>query len=168
MDAEAAADRTISAVVRAVVARAAPEELSIVDGLSAASDEEIVARLSRRPGRDEQLGFGWDDVAVLVTPLLYIVLDQGLRTIVDGALGRAGRRVRRLTRRRATPTVPELSPQQIADIRARFADLAREHGVSEEKIEQVGDAVTAVLKQPADGPDGPDGMPPDDRGGPPS
>ena len=50
MDAEAnghgkAADpaRRISALVRAVVERAAPEELPMVDGLSVADDETIVA-----------------------------------------------------------------------------------------------------------------------------
>ncbi len=165
MDAEAnghgqAADpaRRISALVRAVVERAAPEELPMVDGLSVADDETIVARLTRRPSRDERLGFGVDDVTVLLTPVLYIVLDEALRKIVGDSLGGLGRRLRRISRRRRTTPVLDLSPQQITEIAARVTEVARERGVPEEKVERVAEAVAEVL---ADLPDDQDTTMPD-------
>jgi hypothetical protein len=146
--------RTITTVVRAVVERAVPAELPLVDGLSAASDEVIIARLSRRSARDERLGFGVDDVAVLLTPVLYTVLDQSLRKVVDSSLDVVRRRLRGIGRRRkALPAVPDLSPQQVAEIREQVADLARERGVPDDTIQRVGNAVVAVLSDPADGPD---------------
>jgi hypothetical protein len=150
--------RRISALVRAIVERAAPEELPMVDGLSVADDETIVARLTRRPPRDERLGFGVDDVTVLLTPVLYIVLDEALRKIVGGSLDGLGRRLRRVARRRKTTPVLDLSPQQITEIAARVTEVARERGVPEEKVDGVAEAVAEVL---ADLPDDQDTTKPD-------
>ncbi len=146
--------RRITAIVRVVVREAAPEELPVVDGLSAWTDTEIVARLNKRASRDERLGFGVDDVAVLVTPVLYIVLDQALRKGVDKSIDGLLGRLRRGGRRKVTSADVELSPQQIAAIRAEVADLARERGVPDDTIQRVDDAVTSALSDPPDGPDG--------------
>jgi hypothetical protein len=142
--------RRISAVVRAVVERAAPEELPMVDGLSEATDEAVVARLSRGPARDERLGFGLEDVAVLVSPVLYIVLDQAVRKIVDDSIDGTRRALPRWVRwaarrRKAVPTVPALSAQHIAEIRDQVTALAVERGVPGDKIERVREAVVEVL-----------------------
>lgn len=139
-------------MVRAVVERAAPEEMPMVEGLGGMADEVVVARLVRGVPRDERLGFGLDDVAVLVSPVLYIVLDQAVRNIVDDSLDGARRRLpgwwQRLTRRRTpTPPVPELSAQQVAEIRDHVAALALERGVPEEKVERVREAVVQVLSE---------------------
>ena len=178
MDAEAngrgqAADpaRRISALVCAVVARSAPEELPMVDGLSVADDETVVARLTRRPPRDERLGFGVDDVTVLLTPVLFIVLDEALRKIVGDSLDGAGHRLRRrLARRRRTTRVVDLSPQQITEITARVTEVARERGVPEKKVERVAEAVAEVLANLPDDRDttAPDRTDPPDGDEPPS
>jgi len=145
----------ISAVVRAVVERAAPEELPMVDGLNEASDEAIVARLSKGPTRDERLGFGLEDVVVLVSPVLYIVLDQAFRKIVDDSIDGGRRWLSRwalwVTRRRkVAPTVPVLSEQHIAEIRDQVTALAEERGVPGDKIERVREAVVKVLSSGAE------------------
>jgi hypothetical protein len=156
--------RRISAVVRAVVEQAAPEELPMVEGLSEATDEAVVARLSRGPARDERLGFGLEDVAVLVSPVLYIALDQAVRKIVDdsidGARRRAPRWARWVTRRgKGAPTVPPaLSAQHIAEIRDQVTALAKERGVPDDKIERVREALAEVLSN--DDEDGSAGTPP--------
>ncbi|GAA1214985.1 hypothetical protein [Pseudonocardia alaniniphila] len=147
--------RRISTVVRAVVTQAAPEELPMVDGLSGATDEVIVARLSQGPARDERLGFGLEDVAVLVSPVLYIALDQAVRKIVDdsidGARRRAPRWARWFARRgKAAPTVPPaLSAHHIAEIRDQVTALAKERGVPADKIERVREALVEVLSNDA-------------------
>jgi hypothetical protein len=132
-----------------VVERAAPEELPMVEGLGDLDDATVVTRLSRTGPRDERLGFGLEDLAVLVSPVLYIVLDQAVRKIVDDSLDGARRGLpgllRRWRRQPPTPPVPELSAEQIAQIRDQVAALAKERGVPEDKIDRVGAAVTEVL-----------------------
>jgi hypothetical protein len=154
--AETERGRRVGTVVRAVVERAAPEELPVVDGLAGTDDATVVARLARGGPRDERLGFGLEDVAVLVSPVLYIVLDQAVRKIVDNSIDDARRGLpgllRRVTRRRTpTPPVPELTAQQVAEIRDQVVALAAERGVPDDKVERVGEAVVEVLSGDTDG-----------------
>jgi hypothetical protein len=102
------------------------------------------------PARDERLGFGLEDVAVLVSPVLYIALDQAVRKIVDGSIDGTRRALPRwprwaARRRKAVPTVPALSAQHIAEIRDQVTALAVERGVPGDKIERVREAVVEVL-----------------------
>jgi hypothetical protein len=123
----------------------------MVDGLmSSGDDASIVARVSRGPARDERLGFGVHDVVGLVTPVLYIVLDQGMRKLVDDSIDDARRilprLVRRMSRKRpARPAPGTLSEQQIVDIRDAVAALAKERGVPDDKLDRVSTAVLTVL-----------------------
>ena len=133
-----------------MVDRAAPEEREFVDGLNQLGLEAAIERLTKSPARDEQLGFGVESVAVLISPVLYIVLDQALRKIVDDTIDGARRRWGR-RRRKSANVVPQLSTAQIADIRSHVVDLARQHGVPADKTERVGEAVVAVLAKPVDG-----------------
>jgi hypothetical protein len=144
-------NRELGVVVREVVDRAAPEQREFVDGLNQLGTEAALERLAKSPARGEQLGFGVESVAVLVSPVLYIVLDQALRKIVDDSIDGARRRWGR--RRRPDVVVPVLSAAQIAAIRSQVVDAARKQGVSGDKIECVGEAVVQVLSEPADGPD---------------
>lgn len=137
----------------------------MVDGLGELDDATVVARLSRTGSRDERLGFGLEDLVVLVSPVLYIVLDQAVRKIVDDSLDGARRGLpgllRRWRPRPPTPPLPELSAQQIAQIRDQFEALAKERGVPEDKIDRVGAAVAEVLSGGVDGDgDGPPDTPP--------
>jgi hypothetical protein len=133
-----------------VVERAAPEEIPMVDGLGEMGDKAAVELLSKAGPRDERLGFGWTDVAILVTPVLYIALDQAVRKLVDDSIDGARRGVLRrlrstMQRRTEGRGVPPLSDEQIAEIRDRVTVLAVERGVPGDKVERVRDAVVEVL-----------------------
>jgi hypothetical protein len=150
VDEETDRGRSVGAVVRAVVEQAAPEELPILDGIGGMDDATVVARFVRGGPSDERLGFGLDDLAVLVSPVLYIVLDQAVRKLVDDSIDDTRRKLpgwlRRMARRRtSTPHVPELSEKQVAEIRDQVAALALERGVPRDKVEQVQRAVVEVL-----------------------
>jgi hypothetical protein len=62
--------------------------------------------------------------------------------------------LRRVGRRKSTSTVAEPSPQQVDEIRAQVADLARERGVPDDTIKRVDDAVASALSHPPDDPNG--------------
>lgn len=92
-------------VVRSVVETLAPEELFLVEGLRRFDDATVVRRLSRGGGRREPLGFGIGEVAALVTPVVWLVLDEVAQRMVATTVDRASRGatglVRRLFRRPA-------------------------------------------------------------------
>ncbi|MHA6629226.1 hypothetical protein ACU61A_27650 [Pseudonocardia sichuanensis] len=122
----------------------------MVDGLSEMGDRAAVELLSKAGPRDERLGFGWTDVAVLVTPVLYIALDQAVRKLVDDSIDGARRGVLRrlrstVQRRTDGPGLPQLSDAQIAEIRDQVTVLAVERGVPGDKVERVREAVVEVL-----------------------
>lgn len=74
-----------------VVAEVAPEELPLVAGLAGFDDATAVRRLGGRGRRRETLGFGLGEVAALVTPVVWLVVDHTAQrivgTAVDGAAG---------------------------------------------------------------------------------
>ncbi|WP_432932771.1 hypothetical protein ACQPZZ_15860 [Microbispora sp. CA-135349] len=72
-------------VVRDVVAEIAPEELVLVDGLAGLDPDAVIRRLGRRGGRREPLGFGLGEVAALVTPVVWLVVEEGARRIGSAA-----------------------------------------------------------------------------------
>jgi hypothetical protein len=78
-------------VVRDVVAKVAPEELPVVDGLAEFDDATIVRRLNGSGRRREPLGFGLAELVVLVTPVAWLVVNQVAERVagsaVDGARG---------------------------------------------------------------------------------
>lgn len=69
-------------VVRDVVTEAAPDELPLMEGLGRSDDESAVRRLTRRNRPAEPLAFGLDEIAVLVTPVVWIALDEAVRQVM--------------------------------------------------------------------------------------
>ncbi|MFE9889261.1 hypothetical protein [Streptomyces scopuliridis] len=145
-----------SEVVRDVVAEVAAEELPVVDGL-AALDEEIVARRMGR-GRSEQdpLGFGLDEVAVLVTPVVWLAVYEAARQLGGQAAIGAARGVRavgrKIIRRPAAPAViPALRHEQLREVRELVLKVAAERGLSERRAETIADAVVVRLTLTAQG-----------------
>ncbi|MEU0822438.1 hypothetical protein [Streptomyces mirabilis] len=166
-------DRTVTAdssrvrdVVRDVVAEVAPEELPLVAGLAEFDDATVVRRLGGRGRRSQTLGFGLGEIATLVTPVLWLALDQATQrivgTVVDGMVGRARSALRTLLRRPAgAVVVPPLTREQLADVRESVLEMAVQRGLEEERAVTIADAVVArlVLAEPEDS--GPEPTAPD-------
>ncbi|MFE0250515.1 hypothetical protein [Streptomyces sp. NPDC059010] len=158
-------------IVRDVVADVAVDELPLVDGLFRFDDATVVRRLSGRGRRREPLGFGWGEVMVLVTPVVWLTVDQAARraadVIVEGSAQRTTAALRRVFRRRPAPVaVPPLTREQLAQVREQVLEAAGERGISERRAKEIADAVVArlALAGASDPPQEPD--PPADGGAP--
>ncbi|MDF3294347.1 hypothetical protein P3G67_35160 [Streptomyces sp. RB6PN23] len=140
----------VRTVVREVVAVVAPAELVLVDGFARFDDATALRRLSGRGGRREPLGFGLGEVAALVTPVVWLVLDQTARKLAESAADGTARGVRRLLRKalRRTeepPALPPLTAGQLAEVRARVLETASHRGLPAESAAAIADAVVARL-----------------------
>ncbi|MFB8024326.1 MULTISPECIES: hypothetical protein [unclassified Streptomyces] len=158
-------------LVRSVVRAVAPDELPLVEGLCRFDDATVTRRLSRKDGRREPLGFGIGEVAALVTPVVWLVLDGMAQQIATSATNtlteRVTGRMRRLTRRSAPPAVvTELTREQMARVRAQVLAAARQRGFPAERGEELADAVVArlVLSDESDTPAPPTPDPPAEPG----
>ncbi|MFH8411361.1 hypothetical protein ACH4FX_42390 [Streptomyces sp. NPDC018019] len=155
-------------VVRDVVAAHAAHELPLVDSLRRLDDDRVVRALTRRRRGREPLGFGYAELAALVTPVVWLVLDQAARRTVDAAMesvtarGRAG--VRRLLRR--APAAPDraltgLGPAELALVRRHILERAAERGIGRREAEALADSVVARIATAPDeqpvAPEEPDG-----------
>ena len=138
----------------------------MVEGLARFDDDAVVWRLRRRRVRREPLGFGLGEVVLLVTPLVWLVLDQAAQRIAGAAVGGSARwlraLVRRLLRRPPAPVVvPPLTREQLADVRGLIVEAAVQLGIAQKRAAAIADAVVTrlVLAPPSDdvGPDGVDG-----------
>ncbi|MFF2780584.1 hypothetical protein ACFVU3_37505 [Streptomyces sp. NPDC058052] len=140
----------VRSVVREVVAEVAPAELVLVDGLAQFDDATAVRRLGGSGGRREPLGFGLGELAALVTPVVWLVLDQTARKLaesaVDSSLSGTRSWLRRMRRRTEEPlAIPPLTTEQLAEVRTRVVETASRRGLSAEEAEAVADAVVARL-----------------------
>jgi hypothetical protein len=143
--------------VREVVAEAAPTELALVDGLAQFDDTTAVRRLRPQGGRQEPLGFGLGEVVALVTPVVWLALDQTAKKLAesaaDGAAEGGRALLRKALRRRTEPAViPPLTPGQLAGVRERVLETASHRGLTAEHAEAIADAVVARLALAAAGP----------------
>ncbi|MEV4754610.1 hypothetical protein AB0J86_05800 [Micromonospora sp. NPDC049559] len=143
-------DVAVRDVVRDVVAEVAPQELPLVDGLAGYDHETVVRRLSRAGARREPLGFGWGEIIGLVTPVLWLVLDQVAQRFADAAVDRTTSGVRgvlgRLRRGRRPPaTIPELTEDERAELRRDVLDLFLRRGLDAETAAPLADAVLRRL-----------------------
>lgn len=150
MDDQSTRRRTVREVVHGVVADVAAEELPVLAGLSQLDDDEALRRLTRRRRAREPLGFGLDTVATLVAAIAWVAIQESVVRIVDPAADSLSRRVtarfRRLLRRRSAPTrVPELTRDQLADIRRRVLELAEQNGLDAERAAVLAERVVAQL-----------------------
>ncbi|WP_229402550.1 hypothetical protein [Micromonospora okii] len=148
-------------VVRAVVTEAAPRELPLVDGLATYDDETVVRLLRRTGSRREPLGFGWGEAVGLLTPVVWLVLDQVAQRLagkaVDTTTSRARGLLRRFARgRRAPADIPSLTADELAALRAEVLDLFTRRGLDARAAAELTDTVVRRLGPPADeGPGGP-------------
>ncbi|MFF8477148.1 hypothetical protein [Streptomyces sp. NPDC015414] len=153
--------RPVRDLVREVVVELAPDELPLLEGLLALDDAAAVRRLEGRGQRREPLGFGMGEIAVLVTPVVWLALDQAARRIGDIAMQRASREsagvLRRLLNRSRPPVVvPPLTRAQLAEVRRLVLETAEQRGLAATQASEVANAVVAglVLADPASSDDG--------------
>jgi hypothetical protein len=162
------APRRVGDVVRDVIAQVAPEELPLVDRLRPLGDRAAVRMLSGRKHTRDLLAFGIDEIVVLASPVLWIVVSEAVAHFTDRAItggGRAARSgLRRLFRRAPVDQeIPPLDREQIAGIRAQVLDSALRSGMDADRAAIVADAVAGRLALAA--PVHPEG-PPAEPGGP--
>ncbi|MFE2915850.1 hypothetical protein [Kitasatospora indigofera] len=147
---EAQAGEPVRDVVRSVIAALAPEELPLVDGLRRFDDATVVRRLNGRSRRREPLGFGIGEVAALVTPVVWLVLDGVAQRMVSATVDRAAQgaagALRRLLRRPAPAAqVPPLTREQLAEVRALVLAAAGQRDFPPERAAEIADAVVGRL-----------------------
>ncbi|MFF2810723.1 hypothetical protein ACFVT2_26815 [Streptomyces sp. NPDC058000] len=145
-------------LVREVVAEHAAHELPLVDSLRTLDDDRVVRTLAGGGQQREPLGFGYAEMSALVTPVVWLVLDQAARHTVDRATegllarGRAG--ARKLLRRApdtAHRTLIALDPGELALVRTHIVEQATERGADRRDAEALADSVVArIATAPAD------------------
>lgn len=139
-------------LVRSVVAELAPDELPLVEGLCRFDDATVVRRLSRRGGRREPLGFGLGEVAALVTPVVWLVLDGVAQQTAETTATRITEGMTAMMRRllpgrrpvRAVRMEP-LTREQLVTVRAHVLAASEQRGLARARAEGIADAVVARL-----------------------
>ncbi|MFI9761324.1 hypothetical protein ACIHFB_25715 [Streptomyces sp. NPDC051963] len=144
-------------VVRDILAEQAPREAKLLDGMASLSDRQITRVFRRSRSRRDPLGFGVTEVAALVAPVVWVVVNEvaqrSAATAVDGA-SRWGSAWLRRVRRLPDPSteVPALSRGQLKDVRRMVVERAQASGLEAAAAEALADAVVARLAtSPGDG-----------------
>ncbi|MFJ8585525.1 hypothetical protein ACIRD2_12840 [Streptomyces sp. NPDC093595] len=137
-------------LVRSVVAGLAPEELPLVDGLRRFDDATVVRRLNGRGGHREPLSFGAHEIVLLVTPVVWLVLDAVAQRMAAATADRVAQgatgTLRRIFRRPAAPVeVPPLTREQLTEVRALVLATAEQRGLSPRRAAEIADALVARL-----------------------
>ncbi|HWM40321.1 MAG TPA: hypothetical protein VNS49_24775 [Streptomyces sp.] len=139
-------------VVREVVAEHAAHELPLVDGLRELDDGRVIRILAGHGPRREPLGFGFAEAAALVTPVVWLVLDQaarrGVDAAADGLLEKGRTLLRRALRREEVPQpreLPELDRDQLTLVRTSILERAAGQGIGTRQAEALADGVVARL-----------------------
>lgn len=139
----------ISDVIRDVVAQVAPAELHIVDSLLAEHGADITSRYPTKRGKRQQpLGFGLGDMVVLVTPVVWVVVEHIAGRLADSATDGVVNRVRHLFRRRMPKPhavrLP-LTPEQLAEVRQKALEAGARQNLTPEQSEHIANAIIARL-----------------------
>lgn len=142
----------VDAIVRAVVAELAPAELPVAEGLAALPRRAVRRRLRGRLVRRERLGFGLGEVAGMLTPVVWLAVDESARRLAgDATVGLVGRIIAWLRRLRGHggPNPVRLTGEQLAAIHRQVVGAGLRQGLSFLTAEALADAVVARLALPA-------------------
>ncbi|MFE2943750.1 hypothetical protein ACFXKG_32560 [Streptomyces sp. NPDC059255] len=142
-------DTAMRSLVRDIVADQAPHELIILDALEPLDDAQTTAALAGRGRGEEGLGFGLTEVTPLVTPIVWLVINEfvsrGVGTTVDGIVARARRLFRRRSRGQESLAEPTLTGDELDAVHRRIREQAAEAGIGTDESRRLADAVVARL-----------------------
>jgi hypothetical protein len=145
-------DVPVRDVVRAVVDSQAGYELAYFSRLARFDDSWALWRLRRRRGRDEPLGFGLGEMATLVTPVVWIAVNEAAREFGSAAgdgmfvgLRALGRRL--LRRKPKKATIPRLTQQQQEKVCDKIKDELLKAKLSQKRATDIANAVFRELSR---------------------
>ena len=148
-------DALVAALARASIERAAPEELPLFRATSAAYFEDPAA-LERGRSGDEMLGFGAEAAMMLVTPVALSVardviafLGQQLKAQAakegEGAVRSVLARILHRDGKEPAADVPELTDEQLAQVRTLAIEKAKQLRLSDDKAELLAESLVGSL-----------------------
>jgi hypothetical protein len=139
-----------------MVAARAPEEIVLLDGFADLTDAEVTRLLrGRARQRNGPLGFGLPEAVGLVTPVVWLVLDEIAQkageAAAEGAVARLRRLIRRLLRRGpARRPVPRLTAEQLDLVHTQIARQGVAAKLDEQSAASLADAVVSRLARITD------------------
>ncbi|SEB55558.1 hypothetical protein SAMN04490356_0537 [Streptomyces melanosporofaciens] len=141
---------SVRGIVTPLIAEHVPHERELLEYVQPL-DDDAITRLFTRPDSDELLGFGVAEVASLITPVVWLVVNEfvtrGAGVAADGFFARIRARFSRTPARGtgvAVDPVP-LTPEQQKAVYQRVYDEACLRGLEEAAAKQLGEAVVARL-----------------------
>jgi hypothetical protein len=153
-------DAVVADAAREIVARAAPQEIPLFRAASEAYFADPEKALAENKPKDEMLGFGVEAAALLLTPVIIDVVRRVAVALVNSA-GDAvekegseavGGFVHKLFNRGKKgggepkeADVPDLSPEQLQEVREIAYSRALELDVPEDRAGLLADAVVGSL-----------------------
>lgn len=148
----ASTEVSIRELVRRVVANTAPDELSLLDALSDVDDATIVRRFRSRGRKRDPLAFGPADLVPLVTPVVWLAVEQAAQRFGENAADSASARLksmlRRLFRRPPRPTmVPLFDNAQLVEVEAEVTRLSAEYELDPERAARIAARLVDELKR---------------------
>ena len=155
-------DAVVADAAREIVARAAPQEMPLFRATSEAYFADPDKVLAENKPKDEMLGFGVEAAALLLTPIIIDVVRRvaiALANSAGDAVEKEGSEavggfVHKLFQRgkgmgegaaEANDDVPDLSPEQLREVREIAYDRALELDVPEDRAGLLADAVVGSL-----------------------
>ncbi len=154
-------DAVVADAAREIVARAAPQEMPLFRATSEAYFADPEKALADRKPKDEMLGFGIEAAALLLTPVIIDVVRRvaiALAKSAGDAVEKEGSEavggfVHKLFQRgkgggegeAKEADVPDLSPEQLQEVREIAYDRALELDVPEDRAGLLADAVVGSL-----------------------
>ncbi|MGW7381715.1 hypothetical protein [Streptomyces sp. NPDC054794] len=141
---------SVRGIVSELVVEHVPHERELLENLQPLDDDGIT-RLFTRPEGDELLGFGVAEAASLITPVVWLVVNEfvtrGAGVAADGFFARIRARFSRTPARGAgvgADPMP-LAPEQQKAVYQRVYSEARLRGLEDAAAKQLGEAVVARL-----------------------
>jgi hypothetical protein len=133
---------------RDVVADLAPDELALFEPVSRAYLRDPKKVLSDRERPGAVLGSGLDIAVTVLSPVALGVATAVYEHLLDKAgekiVESGGKLFKRLRRPR---NAPEITADQLDELRALAVDRAKELGVADDLAEKVGDTLRATLER---------------------
>ncbi|MFI0975439.1 hypothetical protein ACH4SP_00245 [Streptomyces sp. NPDC021093] len=135
---------TLRTAVEEFVSKEAPKERVLLESLDGFDDEQTTRLLKRRS--KDPLSFGFAEIATLVTPVVWIAVQEVCRAAAEPAVGalrrRTGALMRRVLRRPAPAlTVPPMTAETLEELHGRVCREARTAGLEEDAARALADRV---------------------------